>query len=128
MKSFITLWKVQPLNPIGTPSRLYSPVQNCRKFSAVRGTESANSSNLIRPTSFKAKFNINCKVRLEIEKYIFQFVIFTVVPIVISKNTTGLVFAGGFSVIFIIFGYLSDELNIRLKIKILNILSAIYIH
>eukprot|EP00826_Nyctotherus_ovalis_P062302 TRINITY_DN898_c0_g1_i13.p3 TRINITY_DN898_c0_g1~~TRINITY_DN898_c0_g1_i13.p3 ORF type:complete len:110 (+),score=10.84 TRINITY_DN898_c0_g1_i13:263-592(+) len=35
MKSRIILCKELPLYPIGFPSTLYSPVQNCLKFSAV---------------------------------------------------------------------------------------------
>ena len=73
------LWKQAPLNPIGTPSFLYSPVQNCLKFSAVLGTTSANNSNLIRP--------ISClKLNLKISIYRKTKILITVVPIVISKT------------------------------------------
>ena len=41
------LWNCEPLKPSGTPSFLYSPVQNCRKFSAVLGVTSAYSSIMI---------------------------------------------------------------------------------
>jgi len=64
MKSLITLWKVEPLYPRGTPSLFNSPVQNCLKFSAVLGTMSAYSSIKIRPISTP--------------------------PTLTSKNTTGL--------------------------------------
>ena len=49
MKSLMTLWKDEFLYPKGTPSLFISPVQNCRKFSAVRGTTSANNSIKTRP-------------------------------------------------------------------------------
>lgn len=42
-------WNLEPLYPCGLPLTLYSPVQNWRKFSAVRGTTSLKSSNVIRP-------------------------------------------------------------------------------
>lgn len=45
-----TRWNFEPLYPSGLPPRpLVSPVQNCRKFSAVLGTTSGKSSILIRP-------------------------------------------------------------------------------
>jgi hypothetical protein len=45
-----TRWNLLPLYPCGRPRLLLlSPVQNCRKFSAVLGTTSAKSSNWIRP-------------------------------------------------------------------------------
>lgn len=53
MKSFMTLWKLAPLYPIGTPSLRYSPVQNWRKFSLVLGQTSEYNSIIIRPISWK---------------------------------------------------------------------------
>lgn len=45
-----TRWNFEPLYPSGLPPRpLVSPIQNCRKFSAVLGTTSGKSSILIRP-------------------------------------------------------------------------------
>ena len=51
IKSFITLWKVDPLYPTGILFCLNSPVQNWRKFSAVFGTACAKSSILSLPTA-----------------------------------------------------------------------------
>lgn len=46
-----TRWNLLPLYPCGLPLEfLLSPVQNCRKFSAVRGVTSAKSSILMRPS------------------------------------------------------------------------------
>ena len=65
MKSFMMRWNVVFLYPIGVRSRwfLCSPVQNLRKFSAVLGQTSAQSSIVTLPTAAP--------------------------PIVTSKNTTG---------------------------------------
>jgi len=44
-------WNLLPLYPCGRPKWFFdSPVQNCRKFSAVLGTTSAKSSNFMRPS------------------------------------------------------------------------------
>lgn len=44
-------WKRLPLYPCGRPiESLDSPVQNCRKFSAVFGTTSLKSSKVMRPS------------------------------------------------------------------------------
>jgi hypothetical protein len=43
-------WNLEPLYPWGRPRLfLVSPVQNWRKFSAVRGTTSLKSSKVMRP-------------------------------------------------------------------------------
>lgn len=87
MKSLITRWKVDPLYPIGISSRLYSPVQNWRKFSQVLGTTSANSSIIILPISCNKDDNDNEAVLNKIQKETNHR---TVVPTLISRNTTGL--------------------------------------
>ena len=51
MKSRSIRWNEQSLYPCGTPVRTYSPVQNCRKFSAVFGHTSAQSSIWSRPAA-----------------------------------------------------------------------------
>lgn len=43
-------WNLDPLYPCGRPWDLYSPVQNCLKFSAVLGTTSLKSSKVILPS------------------------------------------------------------------------------
>lgn len=83
---------MQPLKPRGTPSFLYSPVQNCLKFSAVRGTVSANSSILMRPAScFFSKILVSLFIRNKLFRNRLNY-IYTVVPIVMSKKTTGFAF------------------------------------
>ena len=89
MKSLITRWNDVPLNPVGMPSRLNSPVQNCLKFSAVLGTTSANSSIMMRPISFNKRNSLCQVIKKNITLYKAK-VDFTVFPTVTSKNTTGL--------------------------------------
>jgi hypothetical protein len=46
-----TRWNLHPLYPCGCPRLVFvSPVQNCRKFSAVLGTIFLNNSILILPS------------------------------------------------------------------------------
>merc|ERR1719227_26702 len=51
IKSLMTRWKEHPLKCRGTPDAVFpdSPVQSCRKFSAVFGTTSAKSCKRTRP-------------------------------------------------------------------------------
>lgn len=60
-RSHLLLWKGHPLKCNGFPVDLpvpFSPVQRARKFSAVLGVMSANSSRTIRPAVDKQNNNL----------------------------------------------------------------------
>ena len=88
MKSLMTLWNVEFLYPKGTPSFFISPVQNCRKFSAVRGTMSAYNSIRMRPKNVMVKY----KTHFAREKFEgpHGHLPISTPPTLTSKKTTGL--------------------------------------
>ena len=85
----MTLWNVEFLYPKGTPSFFISPVQNCRKFSAVRGTMSAYNSIRIRPKIIMVKYKFDKIAREKFEGPHGHLPISTP-PTLTSKKTTGL--------------------------------------
>ena len=75
-------WNLLPLYPCGRPRWFFvSPVQNWRKFSAVLGTTSRNSSNFMRPNASPATLHqppslqclIDCTTGLHGSKQIPQW-------------------------------------------------------
>ena len=60
-ESYLLLWNGHPLKCSGFPVDLpvpFSPVQRARKFSAVLGVMSANSSKTIRPAVDREQFSV----------------------------------------------------------------------
>ena len=71
---YLLLWKGHPLKCSGFPVDLpmpFSPVQSARKFSAVLGVISANSSRTIRPTKDRKQVSQTSVPRM---LYYLQFI------------------------------------------------------